>query len=241
MYLIVGLGNPGAKYHNTRHNAGFFVIDKLAEFFKIESFEFENNYLYAVTDHKDAQGNTYQVVLMKPLTYMNLSGKAVRDFYEKYEVSKENILIIYDDVNIDLGVLRMRPNGSDGGQNGIKSVMYEMETEDIPRLRFGIKFGSEFDKRRSEEGFSLADYVLSEFEEEEYELLELSVEAAKDAVLSFVETGIAGTMNRFNGSVKEIKSRTTDYRDNPQQEYPGAENSGADNPGTDIEKEDNTN
>ncbi|HMQ78023.1 MAG TPA: aminoacyl-tRNA hydrolase [Ignavibacteria bacterium] len=228
MYLIVGLGNPGAKYHNTRHNAGFFVIDKLAEFFKIESFEFENNYLYAVTDHKDAQGNTYQVVLMKPLTYMNLSGKAVKEFYEKYEVSKENILIIYDDVNIELGVLRMRPDGTDGGQNGIRSVMYEMETEAIPRLRFGIKSGSEFDKRRSEEGFSLADYVLSEFEEEEYDLLELSVEAAKDAALSFIEAGIAGTMNRFNGSVKELKSRTSGNRDNPHREYPGAENPAAD-------------
>ncbi len=226
MYLIAGLGNPGAKYHNTRHNAGFFVIDKLAEFFKIESFEFENNYLYAVTDHKDAQGNTYQVVLMKPLTYMNLSGKAVKEFYEKYEVSKENILIIYDDVNIDLGVLRMRPNGSDGGQNGIKSVMYEMETDEISRLRFGIRSGSEFEMRRSEEGFSLADYVLSEFDEEEYDLVELSVEAAKDAALSFVETGIAATMNRYNGSVKELKKRTSDDGDIP---------------GTDIERENNTN
>lgn len=205
MYLIVGLGNPGAKYHNTRHNAGFFVIDKLAEFFKIESFEFENNYLYAVTDHKDSQGNAKQVVLMKPLTYMNLSGKAVKEFYEKYEISKENILIIYDDVNIDLGVLRMRPNGSDGGQNGIKSVMYEMETDEIPRLRFGIKGGEEFEKQRSDEGFSLADYVLSAFEEAEYEILERSVETARNAVLSFINSGIEDTMNRFNGSTPEVK------------------------------------
>lgn len=206
MYLIVGLGNPGAKYHNTRHNAGFFVIDNLAEFFKIESFEFENNYLYAVTDHKDSQGNAKQVVLMKPLTYMNLSGEAVKEFYEKYEISKENILIIYDDVNIDLGVLRMRPNGSDGGQNGIKSVMYEMETDEIPRLRFGIKGGEEFEKQRSDEGFSLADYVLSAFEEAEYEILERSVETARNAVLSFINSGIEDTMNRFNGSTSEVKN-----------------------------------
>ena len=205
MYLIAGLGKPGARYHNTRHNAGFFVIDKLAEFFKIESFEFEDNYLYAVTDHKDANGEAKQVVLMKPLTYMNLSGQAVKNFYQKYEISKENILIIYDDVNIDLGVLRMRPSGSDGGQNGIKSVMYEMETDEIPRLRFGIRSGAEFESMRLKEGFSLADYVLSGFEENELELLDISVNAAKDAALSFVESGIKETMNRFNRSVTEQK------------------------------------
>lgn len=228
MYLIVGLGNPGAKYHNTRHNAGFFVIDKLAEFFKIESFEFENNYLYAVTDHKDADGVAKQVVLMKPLTYMNLSGKAVKEFYEKYEISRENILIVYDDVNIDLGVLRMRPNGSDGGQNGIKSVMYEMETDEIPRLRFGIKGGEEFEKQRSDEGFSLADYVLSEFEEAEYEVLERTVETAKNAVLSFINSGIAETMNRFNRSIREDKKP-----DNETEVKPGSH--------PENEKENNTN
>lgn len=228
MYLIVGLGNPGAKYHNTRHNAGFFVIDKLAEFFKIESFEFENNYLYAVTDHKDADGVAKQVVLMKPLTYMNLSGKAVKEFYEKYEISRENILIVYDDVNIDLGVLRMRPNGSDGGQNGIKSVMYEMETDEIPRLRFGIKGGEEYERQRSDEGFSLADYVLSEFEEAEYEVLERTVETAKNAVLSFINSGIAETMNRFNRSIREDKKP-----DNETEVKPGSH--------PENEKENNTN
>lgn len=198
LYLIVGLGNPGARYHNTRHNAGFLVIDKLAEFFKIETFEIEDNYLYAVIDHKDKQ-----VVLMKPLTYMNLSGKAVKDFYEKYELSKENILIVYDDVNIDLGVLRLRPDGSDGGQNGIKSIMYEMETDEISRLRFGIRAGEDFQKLRSEEGFSLADYVLSGFYENEFEALEKTAEAAKDAVISFIDNGLQETMNSFNRNVLE--------------------------------------
>lgn len=196
MYLIVGLGNPGARYHNTRHNAGFFVIDKLAEFFKIESFEFEDNYLYAVIDHNDKQ-----VVLMKPLTYMNLSGKAVKEFYDKYEISKENILIVFDDVNLDLGVLRLRPDGSDGGQNGIKSVMYEMESGEISRLRFGIRQGEDFDKLRNEGGFSLADYVLSGFDEKETEALEKTVDAAKDAVLSFIDNGINETMNLFNRNI----------------------------------------
>ncbi len=203
MYLIVGLGNPGSRYHNTRHNAGFLVIDKLAEFFKVETFEFEDNYLYAVTDYKAADQIDKQVVLMKPLTYMNLSGKAVREFYERYEISKENILIVYDDVNLDLGVLRLRPNGSDGGQNGIKSVMYEMESDEISRLRFGIRQGEDFEKLRSEEGFSLADYVLSGFDEKEFAALEKTVEIAKDAVLSYINIGINETMNLFNRNILE--------------------------------------
>jgi PTH1 family peptidyl-tRNA hydrolase len=203
LYLIVGLGNPGARYHNTRHNAGFFVIDKLAEFFKIESFEFEDNYLYAVIDYEAADNIVKQIVLMKPLTYMNLSGKAVKEFYDKYEISKENILIVYDDVNLDLGVLRIRPNGSDGGQNGIKSIIFEMETDEIPRLRFGVREGEDFEKLRAEEGFSLADYVLSPFEENDHEALEKTVEVSKEAVLSFINSGINDTMNLYNRNVLE--------------------------------------
>ncbi len=198
LYLIVGLGNPGARYHNTRHNAGFFVIDKLAEFFKIETFEIEDNYFYAVTDYKDKQ-----VVLLKPLTYMNLSGKAVKEFFDKYEISKDNILIVYDDINIDLGVLRIRAGGSDGGHKGIKSVVYEMETDIIPRLRFGIRPGGDFEKIRSLEGFNLADYVLTGFHKNELESLEKVVETAKDAVLSFIDNGIQETMNSFNRNVLE--------------------------------------
>ncbi|HWA05110.1 MAG TPA: aminoacyl-tRNA hydrolase [Ignavibacteria bacterium] len=212
MYLIVGLGNPGARYHNTRHNAGFLVIDKLAEFFKIETFEMENNYLYAVTDYKQytgsnetgiSQSELKQVVLMKPLTYMNLSGEAVKYFYDKYEIDRENILIIYDDVNIDLGVLRMRPGGSDGGQNGIKSIIYHMETDEIPRLRFGIKGGEEYEKLKLRDDFSLADYVLSPFEDNELELLERTAERSKEAVLSFINSGIKETMNLYNGRIPE--------------------------------------
>lgn len=196
VYLICGLGNPGARYHNTRHNAGFMVIDKLAEFFKIESFEIEDNYLYAVTDH-----NEKQVVLMKPLTYMNLSGRAVKAFYEKYELELNNILVVYDDVNIDLGVLRLRPGGSDGGQNGIKSVMYELGTDEVPRLRVGIRSGENYEKLRAEENFSLADYVLSGFDEDEYEALDSVVDAAKDAVLGFINKGLAETMNFYNRNI----------------------------------------
>src|SRR5437667_12198497 len=113
MYLIAGLGNPGAKYHNTRHNIGFIVIDKLAQFFKAGGFVQEELFLAAFAEYKEKTA-----VLMKPLTYMNLSGRAVKEFSDRYEIPKENILIVYDDVNLSFGTLRMRPCGSDGGQNG---------------------------------------------------------------------------------------------------------------------------
>lgn len=223
MYLIVGLGNPGARYHNTRHNAGFLVIDKLAEFFKIESFELEDNYLYTVIDIKpdtqDEQSGsespeTLQVVLMKPLTYMNLSGEAVKNFYDKYEIDKENILIVYDDINLELGSLRMRPSGSDGGQNGIKSVIYFMETDEIPRLRFGIRNTEDYESARLNEDFSLADYVLSPFKESELELLERSVNRSKDAVLGFINTGIKNAMNLYNGRITENEDKNEKNIDN---------------------------
>ena len=193
VYCIVGLGNPGARYHSTRHNIGFIVIDKLAEFFKIESFEFEDNYLYAVSQYKEKQ-----VVLLKPLTYMNASGLAVREFYDKYDIEAGNMLIVYDDVNLDFGVLRLRPSGTDGGQNGIKSVIFEMGTEEIPRLRIGIRFEQEFQKTGLDPDYRLADYVLSEFTDEEAENLDKVTDTARAAILSFIDEGIAGSMNEFN-------------------------------------------
>lgn len=174
------------------------VIDKLAEHFKIESFEFEDNYLYAVSEYKEKQ-----VVLMKPLTYMNASGTAVKGFYEKYEVSPENMLVVYDDVNIDFGILRLRPGGSDGGQNGIRSIIYEMESDAIPRLRVGIKNEEEFERNKTLGEYSLADFVLSGFTNKEDEHLEKVIEAAKNAVLSFITAGTPETMNLYNRNVLE--------------------------------------
>jgi PTH1 family peptidyl-tRNA hydrolase len=194
MYLIAGLGNPGAKYHNTRHNIGFIVIDKLADFFKIESFELEELYLFAAEDYKEKK-----LVLMKPLTFMNLSGRAVKEFSDRYEIPKENILIVYDDVNLPFGTLRMRPSGSDGGQNGMGSVIYEFQSEDISRLRIGIKHDEELEKVTDEQGsVELIDYVLDEFSDDELKGLDKVITAARDAVLSFIDAGITETMNSFN-------------------------------------------
>jgi peptidyl-tRNA hydrolase, PTH1 family len=194
--LIVGLGNPGSKYFGTKHNIGFIIIDKLAEFFKIKSFTLENNYLYAEALYKEKQ-----VVLMKPLTYMNGSGRAVKEFYDKYEVELKNTLIIYDDINLDFGVLRLRPSGSDGGQNGIKSVIYELETEEIPRLRIGIRNEAEIERLLTLDRFDLADYVLSDFKEAELKDIDKIIEASKNAALSFIEFGIQETMNNYNKKV----------------------------------------
>jgi len=192
-HCIVGLGNPGSKYFNTRHNIGFQVIDSLAEFFNITSFKFAENFLAAIVEYKDKR-----LMLVKPVTFMNSSGLAVKAIAENFGIEANRFLIIYDDANIGLGTLRLRPGGSDGGQNGIASVIYEMQTEDIPRLRVGIGNISEFEKMRAESGATLAEYVLSEFTEEESQHLDEIVNKAKEAVLSCIDEGIGAAMNKFN-------------------------------------------
>jgi PTH1 family peptidyl-tRNA hydrolase len=205
--LIVGLGNPGKKYLYTRHNIGYLVIDKLARFFKINSSETEDDYEFAVTEYKDTT-----VVLMKPLTFMNRSGFAVREFFENYDVYADNLLVVLDDVNLDFGTIRLRPSGTDGGQKGLQSIIFEMRTEDIPRLRIGIKNPAELEKfyyETSDENggkivkYDLAEYVLSNFTEDEAEKMDVILESAKDAVISFVEHGMAETMNQYNKNVLE--------------------------------------
>jgi PTH1 family peptidyl-tRNA hydrolase len=158
MNLIAGLGNPGNRYKNTRHNIGFLVIDKLAGFFKINSFRSEEDYLLADTEY-----NSKTIALLKPQTYMNLSGSALRQFYERYEVETEDMLIIYDDVNIGFGTLRMRPSGSDGGQKGMQSIIYEFENDNIARLRIGTKNDEELEKFNVDGKYDLAGFVLSDF------------------------------------------------------------------------------
>ena len=198
MNLIVGLGNPGNKYKNTRHNIGFLIIDKLAEFFKINSFRSEDDYLLADTEYK-----SHTVALLKPQTFMNLSGVAVKEFYERYEVEAEDMLIVYDDLNLDFGTLRMRPSGSDGGQKGIQSVIYHMETEFIPRLRIGIRNDEELEKFKYDDKYDLAEFVLSGFTPGELEQIGKITDASVNAVLSLIENGLRDTMNNFNKNILE--------------------------------------
>ena len=184
-YLIVGLGNPGTKYKNTRHNIGFEILEHLASTYESE---FETDKLSEVCRIK-VKGR--QFVLVKPNTFMNLSGKAVRYWMGKENVDIENVLILTDDLNLNFGTLRLKSKGSDGGHNGLKSIQDLLNTSNYPRLRFGI--GNEYSKGRQ------VDYVLGEWTEIERETLDERIQKASEAVVSFGLAGINNTMNNFNG------------------------------------------
>ncbi len=184
-YLIVGLGNIGAEYENTRHNIGFKILDKIAT---KESVFFENQKLGAISKFR-FKGRTF--ILLKPSTYMNLSGKAVKYWMTKEKVSLENILIICDDLNISFGTFRLKPKGSAGGHNGLKNINEVLQTQNYPRFRFGV--GAEFTKGRQ------VDYVLGEWDTEEKEKLPERLDKAYELVKSFGTAGISNTMSTFNG------------------------------------------
>lgn len=184
-FLIVGLGNIGAEYVNTRHNIGFKVVDFLA---KKHDASFTTEKLGALAELK-IKGRT--LLLLKPNTYMNLSGKAVAYWMEKEKIAKENILIITDDLNLEFGTIRIKPKGSDGGHNGLKSIQQLLNTTDYPRFRFGIS--DAFKKGKQ------VDYVLGEWEEEENLKLPERLETASKAVESFALAGLGNTMTEFNG------------------------------------------
>ncbi len=183
-YLIVGLGNMGADYDNTRHNIGFAVVDTLAQEFDVK-FKDDNLGDLAEFRHK---GRTF--ILLKPSTYMNRSGKAVRYWLQKSKVSLENLLVILDDVNLDFGSQRLRGKGSAGGHNGLKDIEEMLGNSNYARLRIGI--GSDFPKGRQ------ADYVLSEWTEKEKDQLPEILKYAADTVKSFATIGLERTMNEFN-------------------------------------------
>ncbi len=184
-FLIVGLGNIGSEYVNTRHNIGFKVVDFLA---KKAGVEFTTVKLGTLAELK-VKGRT--LLLLKPNTYMNLSGKAVQYWMEKEKIAKENILVITDDLNLPFGTLRIKPKGSDGGHNGLKSIQSVLNTTEYPRFRFGIS--DDFKKGKQ------VDYVLGEWDEEEKAKLPERLEVAANAVESFALAGLGNTMTAFNG------------------------------------------
>lgn len=184
-FLIVGLGNIGAEYEETRHNIGFKVLDFLAE---EETFSFESAKLGAVGSFKH-KGKS--VLCLKPSTYMNLSGKAVKYWMEKENIPLDNILIITDDINLPFGTLRVKTKGSDGGHNGLKDVQNVLQTSQYNRFRFGV--GSDFGKGRQ------VDYVLGQWNDEENKALPARLKISTELVRSFVFAGVKNTMNLFNG------------------------------------------
>ncbi|MFM2230031.1 MAG: Peptidyl-tRNA hydrolase [Bacteroidota bacterium] len=184
-FLIVGLGNIGAEYVNTRHNIGFKIVDFLA---KNEGVSFQTAKLGDLAEFK-IKGRT--VFLLKPNTFMNLSGKAVKYWMDKENIAKENILVITDDLNLSFGTIRIKAKGSDGGHNGLKNIQLLLNSTEYPRFRFGIS--DQFKKGQQ------VDYVLGEWNDEEKGKLPERYETCAAAVHSFVLAGLAPTMNEFNG------------------------------------------
>jgi len=184
-YLVVGLGNKGEEYKETRHNIGFKIAEKVANSLDVK-FQDKNFGKIAEGKYKGRK-----IFILKPDTYMNLSGNAVEYWLKKESISVENLLIITDDLALNFGTLRMKPKGSNGGHNGLRNIENILETSIYPRLRFGIS--ANFNTGRQ------VDYVLSKWSDEEIELLDERIEIFSKAVLSFVFSGLQNTMNNFNG------------------------------------------
>jgi len=183
-YLIVGLGNPGAKYENTRHNIGFKVVEAFAE---ERNAPFETIKLGDVAKAK-WKGRT--VLLLKPSTFMNLSGKAVNYYMQKEKINPENLLVITDDLALPFGKLRMKGKGSDGGHNGLKDIQAVLNTSNYARLRFGV--GNEFGQGKQ------VDYVLGEWDNEENKTIEERIKTATEFIKGFTTIGLNQTMSNWN-------------------------------------------
>jgi peptidyl-tRNA hydrolase, PTH1 family len=192
MKLIVGLGNPGSEYARTRHNAGWMVADAFAAKFRIDIAKHEKE---ALTGTGRVGGGT--VMVAKPLTFMNRSGEAVALLKNAYVESPQDIIVIYDEIDLPLGRLRIRPNGSAGTHNGMRSIVASLASEEFPRLRFGVRGESYADTDR------LRDYVLDDFTESEQPIVERNIERSLDALVLFARGDLRRAMNTFNRDPKE--------------------------------------
>lgn len=185
-FLIAGLGNPGRRYQKTRHNIGFMTLDHLAKRLGESFSRVESKALVAKTAH---QG--FRLILVKPQTYMNDSGKAVGALVRFYKIPFENLMVVYDDVDLPTGTLRIRPGGGSAGQKGMKSIIEHLGTEDFPRLRIGID--------RPPGQMEAAAYVLQSFAKDETDIIQIALERATDSILAFVTQGLEKAMNLYNG------------------------------------------
>ncbi len=192
MYLIAGLGNPSKTYEGTRHNIGFTMIDAIGEKYDID---------VTTKKHKAFVGrgiiDGMRVILAKPQTYMNLSGESVREIADFYKIEPENIIIIYDDISLDVGQLRIRKKGSAGGHNGIKNIIAHLGTQEFPRIKVGIG--------NKPEGWDLADYVLSKYSKAEQEALEEAADGVIGAVKLMLMDDIEAAMNRYNAKKRDAR------------------------------------
>lgn len=194
MYLIAGLGNPGKQYEATRHNMGFDVIDKLVEEFNVPQAGVKFNAMYG----KGRIGGE-PVILMKPLSYMNLSGGPIRDMANYFKIDPETeLIVIYDDIDTEPGQLRVRKKGSAGGHNGIKSIIQQLGTQNFMRVRVGVG--------AKPKDWDLADYVLGRFDRDDRQLVEDAQERACEAVEMILADSVDAAMNKFNVSKKKAEN-----------------------------------
>lgn len=187
-YLVAGLGNPGRQYRENRHNVGFLVVDRLAARLGVTFSRLESKALVTKADYEGER-----LILAKPQTFMNLSGQAISGLLRFYKIPAKNLLIVYDDVDLPLGTLRLRPAGSAGGQKGMLSIIERLATQDFPRLRIGID--------RPPDRMDAASYVLQDFSRAEAEVLPEILDRAVAAILTFVSNGLDAAMNQYNGPV----------------------------------------
>ena len=184
MFLIVGLGNPGIQYENTRHNIGSNVIDNISKEYNIDINREKFKGMYG----EGFIGNT-KVILLKPTTYMNLSGESIREVVDFYKITNEQIIVIYDDISLDIGRLRLREKGSAGGHNGIKSIIAHLGTDIFPRIKVGV----------GQPDVDLVKYVLGKFTKEEMDILKFSIDASTKAVEEIIKSDVKQAMNKYNG------------------------------------------
>ncbi len=186
MYLVAGLGNPGREYEMTRHNIGFHTIDYIADKkgIKVNKLKYRALYGEVGTGEK-------KVIYVKPQTYMNLSGESIREFCSFFKIKPENVIVICDDVTLDPGRIRIRKKGSAGGHNGLKSIIYQLNSDEFVRVKMGV--GSP-----GREGYDLADYVLGRFSKDEIPTLEDAIIRASKATDEIIERGADSAMNKFN-------------------------------------------
>lgn len=196
MKAIIGLGNPGKDYQRTRHNVGFMVVDEIAKNLNVNLTKIKFKSVYGDINYKGEK-----LLLVKPQTYMNNSGEAVRELMYYYKLAPEDIIVIYDDVDIEFGGIRIRMKGSSGSHNGMKSIVSQIKSEQFPRIRIGVG--------KKHEAQDLSNFVLSAFSKAELDEVEIAVKNAGEAALTFVSKGIDIAMNAYN-----IRKKGWDNKEN---------------------------
>ena len=188
IFLLAGLGNPGREYHNTRHNVGFLLIDRLSAKLGTSLNRMQSHALTSLVTDGDQK-----IVLVKPVTYMNLSGQAIAGIMKFYKIPTDRLMVVHDDIDLPLGTLRIRPGGGSAGQKGVASTIERLGTEDFARMRIGIG--------RPPGQKMAADYVLLPFTKSEQETLAFVLDRGADAALTFIRSGLDAAMNQYNGTL----------------------------------------